>query len=363
MRILDRYLLKLFVPAFFGALVFFVLLLELVEMFSSFWKYLNAGAGTSQLFSIYALYAPKCASYGIPIAMLFAVSFSMGQLYSKNELISVFGSGIPLTRFVSPFLILGVLVSVGAFFFEDNVVVVFEARRAALSQTLLKTAISFSQSDVDLLSRDGLLIYHAELYNDEQQSLSGVMLLERTSDGFFVARINAESAKWSGDRWVLRRARRFFWNEDASSLTERSYAEYSQENFSEPPSSFRKVFGSIQEMSTADAQAFIERLKKNTYLGEVELAGYLVEYYKKYFFHVTPFVVAMISASIGGRFRKNILLLSLLASIVLAGAFYILQMLSSLFASSGSIPPLASAVLPLGVYAALGIALFARARS
>jgi lipopolysaccharide export system permease protein len=54
-------------------------------------------------------------------------------------------------------------------------------------------------------------------------------------------------------------------------------------------------------------------------------------------------MVAFISSAVGGRFRKNILLMSLLTSLVFSVVYYVTQMVSVIFAKLGLIPPLAGA--------------------
>ncbi|GHV90280.1 hypothetical protein AGMMS50268_07830 [Spirochaetia bacterium] len=44
------------------------------------------------------------------------------------------------------------------------------------------------------------------------------------------------------------------------------------------------------------------------------------------FFAFTSFVVMILSISMGGRFRKNILLMSLLASLCVAVFFYVMEL-------------------------------------
>jgi hypothetical protein len=48
-----------------------------------------------------AVLSAKCALFAIPISLLFSTSFTLGTFYSNNELIIVFGSGIPLFRFIA----------------------------------------------------------------------------------------------------------------------------------------------------------------------------------------------------------------------------------------------------------------------
>lgn len=117
MKIIHRYLFRLFLPAFFVAFLFFILLLELGEVFGSLVQFLENNVSISQIMKIMILYIPKCVSFSLPLAILFAGSYTMGNMYAQNELISVFSSGMSLTRFTIPLLIFGFILSLGMVFF------------------------------------------------------------------------------------------------------------------------------------------------------------------------------------------------------------------------------------------------------
>ena len=74
MRLLRRMLFQQFLPIFSVALVFFVLLLQLIDVFSSIWRYFAHDVAVSQVAWIALLYVPKCISFALPVSFLFAVA-------------------------------------------------------------------------------------------------------------------------------------------------------------------------------------------------------------------------------------------------------------------------------------------------
>jgi len=73
----------------------------------------------------------------------------------------------------------------------------------------------------------------------------------------------------------------------------------------------------------------------------------LSNYYRRFSFPLTIFIVLFFSISLGGRFRKNIMLMSLLLSLSIAVLYYVLQMVTLLFAKWEYISPLAGAWFPV----------------
>jgi lipopolysaccharide export system permease protein len=71
------------------------------------------------------------------------------------------------------------------------------------------------------------------------------------------------------------------------------------------------------------------------------------DYFHRFSFPAVSFVVIFLSVTMGGRFRKNILLMSLLASLGTAVVYYVVEMISMMSAKVGMIPPQAGAWIPV----------------
>jgi lipopolysaccharide export system permease protein len=74
-------------------------------------------------------------------------------------------------------------------------------------------------------------------------------------------------------------------------------------------------------------------------------------------------VVIILSIPMGGRFRKNNLLMSLLSSLLSAVVFYGIEMITMMMARLGYIPPLIGAWFPVLFFIALGVLLLRTAKT
>ncbi len=339
MKILNVMIVKSFLSVFLFALLFFVLILQLVDLFSNLWRYLNNDVTIFQILQVAYFYMPKCIAFSIPPALLFSISFTLGNYYSNNELISIFGSGISLFRFIFPLWVIGFFLSAGGFFFDEYVVIDSFKQKNEMTKTLLKQQVSFSNTNITVLSRNSTVIYQADYYNDKNQTLSGVTVLELDTEGKFVQRIDAEQATWKEGVWEFHRSRVFFWDEQNEFITELKSDSFLKEQYDEPPSTFRKTIRNVEEMRMKEAREWVGTLKR----AGLPFRGAQTEYYKRFAFAFTPIIVTFISSVLGGRFRKNILLMSLLASLVITVVYYVIQMILVLFAKLGYIPPTAGA--------------------
>jgi len=81
------------------------------------------------------------------------------------------------------------------------------------------------------------------------------------------------------------------------------------------------------------------------------------DYFHRFSYSTVPFIVMVLSISMGSKFKKNILLMSLFASLSAAVVFYVIEMLSMMMAREGSIPTLVGAWFPVVVFIAIGLLL------
>jgi len=358
MKVLHKMILRDFIPTSMVALIFFILILQLVDLFGNLWRYLNTEVSLSAIAWISYLYIPKCISFSLPIAVLFSISYTLGNYYANNELIAVFGSGYSLYQLTKPLLICGLLLSLGGYFFEDQVVIPTFKEKNQLSKEILGQTVSYSNSNVTVLSRKNTVIYNADFYNDKRFSMTGLSVFFITPEGQFIKRIDASTAVWENGQWQLRNVR-IFKKDGQDNMKEEYISSWTDPLLDEPPGSFKRITRDIDEMNSREAKDWVNSLKRTGF----PYKGALTEYYQRFSFALTPLVVAILSCSLGGRFKKNILLMSLLSSLVVSVVYYVTQMIMVLLAKLGYIPPLYGAWTGFFIFLVFGAFLFRTAKT
>jgi lipopolysaccharide export system permease protein len=74
-------------------------------------------------------------------------------------------------------------------------------------------------------------------------------------------------------------------------------------------------------------------------------------------------IVMILSISMGGRFKKNILLMSLLSSLSSAVIFYVMEMITMMMAKLAYIPVIVGAWFPVLVFILIGLLLLKGAKT
>jgi lipopolysaccharide export system permease protein len=353
---LDKYILRQFFPIFIVAISMFVFILLLIDLFTNLVRYLNNEVTVAAMLKISFFFIPKSISYALPISLLFAAAYTLGDLYARNELTTIFSSGIPLWRFCQPLIIVGFAASIFSFVFDDVLVIPTLKVKNELSRKALGQHVAENNSDIVIKARNGRLIYSVDYFDHTRSILSGVHIVETDEKGKFISQIRSPSAEWNETHWEFRNA--VIYKYDGNGIL-RINPLLEDKSFTETPDLFRRGSVIIQELSARDARYFVRDLRS---LG-LPYSQALSNLYHRYSFAVTSLIVMILSISMSGRFRKNILLMSLFTSLSVAVVYYITEMLSMTMSGLNYIPPLLGAWFPVFLFIIIGINLLRSAKT
>ena len=353
--ILDRYLVKQFFPVFLVAVSMFILLLSMIDLFANLVRYLNYEVAPSDILRVCIYYIPKSFSYALPVSLLFAAAYTLGDLYSRNELTSVFASGIPFWRFSVSLLIIGLAASAFSFVFDDVVVIPTLKMKNNLSRTLLHQQRPENRSDIVIKAKNGKLIYSVDYFDNDTKVLNGVTIIEEDDNGHLASLVRAPRAVWADDHWELSNAVIYEWRNGFLRYRNLEHTT----DYREDPGTFRRNMVDVGELRANDARDLVKDLRT----AGLPFINALADYYHRFSFATVSFVVIILSISMGGRFKKNILLMSLLSSLVAAVIFYVMEMISMMMARLGYIPPLAGAWFPVFTFILVGLLLLRTAKT
>jgi lipopolysaccharide export system permease protein len=353
--ILDRYLLRQFLPIFLIAISMFVFLLLLIDLFSNLVRYLNNEVPLAAILKISLFFIPKSISYAMPISLLFAAAYTLGDLYAKNELTTVFSTGIPLWRFSLSLVAVGFAASIFSFFLDDAIVIPTLKMKNDLSRRALRQHVTESNSDIVIKARNGRLIYSVDFFDNENVRLNGVSIIEINENGEFISQIRSNFAEWKETYWEFRNAVIYQYKNGILRVSPFN----SDTSYNEPPDIFRRNAVNVEELPARDAGLLIKDLRS----AGLPYSHVQANYYHRYSFAAASLIVMILSVSMSGRFRKNILLMSLFTSLSVAVVYYVAEMLSMAMAGLNYIPPVVGAWFPVFLFIFAGLFLLRSAKT
>ena len=125
---MDLFILQSFLPLF--VMTFCICLFIVLMQF--LWRYIDEmvgkGLGMDVLGELFFYAAMTMVPMALPLAILLASLMIFGNLGENFELTAMKASGISLLRTMAPLIILMVLIAIGAFFFQNNVLPVAQTK-------------------------------------------------------------------------------------------------------------------------------------------------------------------------------------------------------------------------------------------
>lgn len=356
---LVKYILKRFIPLFIGSILFFAFVLVLVDLFMNLWNFISNQVPFRVVMRIMALYAPKTLWYACPIAILFAVSYTLSDFYANNELIAVFASGVPLIKFTVPLLIFAFLMSFALFIFEDKIVVPTYAEKTKIQEVALNKEKSLNNDKIVVMSEKGNVVYKADFFDNALSRILLLYVVMRNEDKTLDCIIRADFADWKEeeDCWELSNAIQYTLSN--GTLVTSSPKPESLARLTEKPETFRNNVISVETVNTKVSREYIDHLRRvGLPYGEQQSI-----YYKKFSFPFILFIVVFLSIGLSGKTRKNVMLMSLASCISAAVLYYVFQMVTMLMAKFGVIPPFMGAWFPVFIFIAISLILLKYART
>src|SRR5574344_1354153 len=121
MGLINRYLLRAHIgPFILGAsTVVFLFLFQFV--LKHLGKFLGKGIDPSLILWLIANVAPAFIMFGVPMGVLFATIFAFGSMSANYEIIIIKSGGSSLLRMMRPFILIGMILSLFMFWFNDVV--------------------------------------------------------------------------------------------------------------------------------------------------------------------------------------------------------------------------------------------------
>ena len=138
MRRLDRYVTGKFLKAALFALLTFSLIFILVDLVEKVDDFIDQSVPFHIILMYYAYFLPRIFSLMVPVALLLASLVVVGKLSSLNELTIMKCGGISLYRFMVPFILIGLFVSIGMTVFDGWGVPNINSLRIQLERTYMK---------------------------------------------------------------------------------------------------------------------------------------------------------------------------------------------------------------------------------
>jgi len=357
LRLLDRYVGRLFVAIFTLSALGFPLFAILIQLTDNIDRYLSRGIPPHQIALAYVYSSVQQVFFVIPAAVLFATVFSVGALSRHSEVTAAKASGVSFHRLVAPILLLACFAAVLTYGLGE----VVPRANDRYAELVGEREIRSQTARYNFVFRaDGGRTYAIAQLQAVEREMRGVQIeREGTGADFPGYFITAERGVWSQRTgWTLTNgAMRVFYGPSREvtmtfhALRQRAMTERPADLLSEPKApdamSYRELGHYVETLERSGSDA--NKLK--------------VERALKIAIPVTCLVIALFGAPLGVTGSRAGAAYGVAVSLATTIVFLLAVQISKAVGTGGVLPPLVAAWLPNGVFGLIGLTLFARART
>jgi lipopolysaccharide export system permease protein len=136
MNILDRYIVREHVGPFFISISLIMFLFTLNLALRILGRIVGQGLEFMVIIEFFFLNLAWILTLAVPMSVLVACLMGFGRLAGDREIVALKASGMGIVRMIRPVLIMGLLVSTFAFFFQDQILPDMNHRNRLLSSSI-----------------------------------------------------------------------------------------------------------------------------------------------------------------------------------------------------------------------------------
>lgn len=344
---------RMFALRFLGLLVFFVIILQMLDLLNRSEDILAAdGAGVDSVLRYISLRVPQIVSQFTPFAALLGVVLTLAGLSHTSEITIMRAAGMSVHRVLFPLGFACAVISLSHFTFHELVTVktsealdYWEVNDYAVdlppeSDTRTDLRISY---DGEIIAADSAVRINGAVL------LSGVTIYDLDENGVIGSAITARVARFEDGAWRLFGARAL----DAETLAVTTTESVIWTNSLDPELLFAMTLEPDQT-TLGELAAKIDQLNQDRADTRAPMTSLLGRFSKP----MATLVMPLLGAIAGfGVHRQGVLLMRAVTGAALGFAYFIAENLALALGALGVVPAIIGAFFPLAIFMVVGFSI------
>jgi len=354
-RTLSAYIARQFLVWFcgvFAAMATITFLVNYVELLRRGASRTNVSLST--LFEMAALQLPLTTQEVMPFAVLFGTMLAFWRLTRNNELVVARAAGVSVWQFLTPALLVALLIGVVAVTVFNPIAASMEASYQQLNNRDLRQGgdeMSISNNGLWLRQNDsegGQVIIHGEKTGAPKLRLDRVSLFFFNGDSRFTSRVEAKSARLEKGYWLIDNGDRFRIGDPPQPLSElRLPTQLTTTKIEES-------LASPDTMSFWDLPGFITLLEQSGFAAQRHRLHFNVLLARPFLFCAMVLVAATFSLRMQRRGGGTMMIIS---GVVAGFLLYFVSDIVFALGLSDKLPVLLAAWTPTGISLIFGVSM------
>ncbi|NOZ61163.1 MAG: LPS export ABC transporter permease LptG [Calditrichaeota bacterium] len=340
MKILDRYLLTKFLSALVFSLIAFAIIFIIIDIIGFLDKFIDHHVPPAIIAVYYLYYLPYIIILTLPVAMLLASLFSVGQLARFNEITAMRSSGMSSLQILAPIFLAAMVISVLSLYIGERFVPYTNQKKKDVYQNYVdkrKRAPKRKTNNIHILLQKNRWLNVG--FFDTEKNCAFQISIETLDGNRLKERIDAPEMVWRSGKWTLKDVRWRAFGEDGEKYQALDSLVVS--DIPLKPQDIARVQKKAEEMSFWELKQFIKEIRRTG--GNPD--RWLVELYLKIAFPFANLIIVLFGAPLASKKTRSGSAISFGVSLFICFLYFGFIKVGQSLGHNGALPPLLAAWL------------------
>ncbi|MEN6453059.1 MAG: LptF/LptG family permease [Prolixibacteraceae bacterium] len=355
LQILDWYIIKKFLGTFFYSIALIVSIAMVFDLSENLDEFLSKEAtGREILVDYYLNFIPYFANLFSSLFTFIAVIYFTSKLAYNSEIIAILSSGVSFHRLMRPYLISALVIAAFAYVLGNFIIPPANKNRVEFRNKYISTKTAGPEQNIHQQLTPGTFIYMSR-YN-ASSDVGHDFTLERFEEGELASKLSADYIKWDREKkkWTIHN----YYIRDINDYKETITTGTEKDTtLNMKPEDYRVMKNVVETMTLPVLNKEIRDLK----LRGVNAIEYEIEKHKRRAAPFSSFILTFIGASLASRKIKGGIGLHLGLGILISFSYIMFMQVTTVFATSGSVPPSLAVWIPNVLFGILAAFLYRNA--
>jgi len=355
MKILDLYIFKKFIKAFFFIVLIFILIILVIDLVEKIDAFRKMKPTWKEIISqFYFNYIPYLINLVSPLLVFIAAVFVTAQMSARTEIVAMLSSGITFVRFLRPYLIGSILL--GAITFYLTGWVIPNANKVRVTFDIMHIKGQEHRLHRNLHIGIAPNVY---AYMQDYQSYSKIgyrFTLERFENNKLVEKLEAPAIfwdstkrKWKMDQYTLRKIK----GTEEELIHKKTRTDTS---LNIKPEDFEDKHLFQEKLTFAELDTHIALLRQR---GAEGVNIYITEKYGRYTYPFAMIILTFFGVIVASKKNRRGIGGQIALGFVLAFVYLLFYIIATkAIANSGKMPVLVAVWMPNVVFSLIGVAMY-----
>ena len=359
MKIIDIYLVKQFLLTMLFSLLTFLAIFIVIDLMEHIDEFIDYEVPLSIILKYYVVFLPQMIRYMTPIAVLLAALFVTGKMSDQNELTALKSSGMSLYRYMAPFIVTTILISLFSVYFGGFVAPLSNKIKVGIERDYMDWGTIKSGNNIFFQDSKTRIVTIAS-YNvhTERANIISIQDYDANQLTKMVRRIDAHKMKFdtSSSAWILSNGIKRIFGDTSQTAAEFDTLEITDLHFT--PNDVIKKQIKNEEMTLTELQELADdHLKTGNNPRRPQ-----IEYHSIIAFAFASVITVLFGLPLSSSKRKGGLALQVGINLVITFSYLVFMSISQAFGKNGVMSPILTAWFANGVFFVAAMVNIARAQ-